>query len=93
MEPEAPRAVPPSWAQGRATFGGLVTALALRALREQTPPGRAVRSLLVSFVSPLAAERPVDIEVIALRYQNQTHLIAAAIDDDGDLAIHRFHCP
>jgi len=47
--------VPPSWGQGRATFGGLVGALALRPMLELVPPERWLRSLHITFVRPLAS--------------------------------------
>jgi acyl-CoA thioesterase len=42
------------WAQGRATFGGLVAGLMVRALERQLPAERALRSCLISFVGPTA---------------------------------------
>lgn len=41
------------WMQGRAAFGGVVTAAALRALREQVGPDRALRSFTASFMAPV----------------------------------------
>lgn len=45
--------LPGDWMQGRAGFGGLVGALALRSMRSCVPPARKVRSLLISFVGPV----------------------------------------
>ena len=45
--------LPADWMQGRAGFGGLVGALALKAMRPLVPPERKVRSLLISFVAPV----------------------------------------
>ena len=46
--------IPASWAQGRASFGGLVLAVALRAMRARVPADRETRSLLCAFVGPLS---------------------------------------
>jgi acyl-CoA thioesterase len=54
------------WAQGRAAFGGIVAALGLRALSERLPAERALRSLMVDFIAPVAPG-PVVIEARVLR--------------------------
>ena len=46
----------PDWMQGRAGFGGLVGALALKAMRSHVVPSRKVRSLLIAFVGPVGPE-------------------------------------
>ena len=46
----------PDWMQGRAGYGGLVGALALKAMRSHVPPASTVRSLLISFVGPVGPE-------------------------------------
>jgi acyl-CoA thioesterase len=43
------------WAQGRATFGGLVAAVGNEAMRRLVPTHRALRSLQTTFVGPAAA--------------------------------------
>jgi len=43
------------WSQGRATFGGLVTAVANEALRKLVPADRLLRSLQTTFVGPASA--------------------------------------
>ena len=43
--------------QGRAGYGERVGALALKAMRRHVPPARKVRSLLISFVGPVGAEK------------------------------------
>src|SRR5690349_21399446 len=48
-------AVPAEWAQGRATFGGLVAAIAVRPMLARVPAERWMRTLNVAFVAPLAA--------------------------------------
>jgi acyl-CoA thioesterase len=46
-----PLRVPGDWMQGRAGYGGLVGALALKAMRSQVPAERKVRSLLIAFLA------------------------------------------
>jgi len=48
-----PLDVPGDWMQGRAGYGGLVGALALKAMRARVPAERKVRSLLIAFVGPV----------------------------------------
>ncbi len=43
------------WLQGRSAFGGLQSALALRAMRELVPAGMPLRSLQTTFVAPVPA--------------------------------------
>ena len=56
-QPEGPDAwvgeVPPEWMQGRASFGGIVAAVGLRALRASLGDGRTPRSIYTSFFGPL----------------------------------------
>lgn len=47
--------LPEDWRQGRAIFGGLVAALAVRALRRQLAVDAPLRSLLVQFAGPVEA--------------------------------------
>src|SRR5688500_4058906 len=52
--------IPAGWGQGRATFGGLVAALAVRAARQRLPEPRPCRALVASFPGPVA---PGDVEL------------------------------
>ena len=45
--------LPDDWMQGRAGYGGLLGALALKSMRASVPAERKVRSLLVAFVGPV----------------------------------------
>lgn len=47
--------LPADWMQGRAGFGGLLGALALKSMRRHVPDQRKVRSLLIAFVGPVGA--------------------------------------
>lgn len=59
--------IPPSWAQGRAVFGGLMAAMVYERMRLKLADDRPVRSLAISFVSPAAADVPIRFEVEVLR--------------------------
>lgn len=53
------------WSQGRATFGGIVTALCNEAMRCLVPADRELRELDTTFVGPaLAGEVSIDAEVL-----------------------------
>lgn len=53
--------IPEKWGQGRATFGGMVAAAMFEKITAQVAEGRPVRSIMVSFVAPVA---PGEMEVI-----------------------------
>lgn len=59
--------IPASWAQGRATFGGLVTAAGVRLVRRLVHNARIVRSVDTQFLGPVKAEVPVVAETELLR--------------------------
>lgn len=59
--------IPAEWAQGRASFGGLVAALQYEAMRAKVSADRPVRSLAITFVGPVEPEVPVSFEVDVLR--------------------------
>ncbi|WP_281647119.1 thioesterase family protein [Parendozoicomonas sp. Alg238-R29] len=72
-----------NWTQGRACFGGIQAAFSLRAmamvLREDTP----LRSILVSFVAPIAVGE-IEIQVRKLRQgKNVTHMHAEIIQGNN----------
>lgn len=53
------------WSQGRATFGGMVAALANEAMRRLVPAERALRGLETTFVGPaLAGEVRIETEIL-----------------------------
>ncbi|WP_166251876.1 acyl-CoA thioesterase [Marinobacter salicampi] len=72
--------MPASWGQGRATFGGLVAALAFDRMEKAVAPGRPMRSMQVSFVGPVTADEEVVVDTRLLREgkavsQAQAHLL------------------
>lgn len=57
--------IPEQWGQGRATFGGLVVATLLSKIKPDVIKNRDIRSILVSFVAPVApGELNVAVEVL-----------------------------
>ena len=59
--------IPAQWAQGRASFGGLMAALQYEAMRAKVPADRPVRSLAITFVGPAEPDVPIRFEVEVLR--------------------------
>lgn len=77
--------IPATWAQGRASFGGLVAALAYEAMRAQVPEGRPVRSLAITFVGPVAPDVPVSFEAEVLREGKAVSQMALRAVQDGQV--------
>jgi acyl-CoA thioesterase len=76
--------IPPGWSQGRATFGGLVVALALQALRERVPVERRLRGLQTAFVGPLGPGE-VAIRVRELRHGGSASQLQAELSQAGEV--------
>jgi acyl-CoA thioesterase len=74
--------VPPSWAQGRASFGGLVAAIAVRPMLALVAPERWLRSVSVTFVGPLASA-PAECHTQVLREGKALTSIESRITQDG----------
>ncbi|WP_256625516.1 thioesterase family protein [Pseudomonas sp. LPB0260] len=89
--------IPQQWGQGRATFGGLLAACLFEKLKPQVAADRPVRSLLVSFVAPVAPG-PMEVRVKVLRagkaatqvqataYQNDQACVVMLASFGGDRA-------
>lgn len=77
--------IPPGWGQGRTVFGGLVAAVAVRALRQRVPEGRPLRGLQVAFVRPV---RPggVTIRFRELRHGGSASQLRAEVVQEGETA-------
>lgn len=58
--------IPENWGQGRATFGGMLAALMYQRIALQVAADRPVRSVMVSFVAPVAPGA-MDVRVQLLR--------------------------
>jgi acyl-CoA thioesterase len=74
--------VPSAWMQGRASFGGLVAAVMVRAMREHEPtlPLRAVH---IDFIGPLTASPATARAEVLRRGRSLTHLSARIDQDTG----------
>lgn len=94
--------VPPTWTQGRASFGGLVAALLYEGMRRQVGQDRLLRSFSISFVGPVAPDVPLRVEPRVLREgravsQVQAHgwqgdeVAAAALGSFGAARESRLH--
>ncbi|MCP8467320.1 thioesterase family protein [Pseudomonas sp. ZM23] len=83
----SPRSVviPTIWAQGRASFGGLVAAAAYEAMRAVTHDGRPVRSLAITFVGPVEVEVPVSFEAEALREGKSVSQVFCRVVQNGQV--------
>ncbi|RIA36091.1 acyl-CoA thioesterase II [Ectopseudomonas oleovorans] len=77
--------IPAEWGQGRASFGGLVAALAFEAMRAKVPQGRPVRSLAITFVGPVAAEVPVSFQAEVLREGKAVSQLCLRAVQDGQV--------
>jgi acyl-CoA thioesterase len=77
--------IPAEWAQGRASFGGLVAALVYEAMRANVPNGRPPRSLAVTFVGPVAPEVAVSFEVEVLREGKAVSQVLGRAVQDGQV--------
>lgn len=75
---------PEDWMQGRTVYGGLVSALALAAMRSHVPAERKIRSLMVSFVGPLTGE-PFEIQARPLRSGKSVTTTEARIVQNGQI--------
>lgn len=75
-------AFPEDWGQGRATFGGILGALSLRAMRGRIDPARRIRTVQVTFLGPVA---PVEAElrVRILREGRSVSFVEAEITQEG----------
>jgi acyl-CoA thioesterase len=77
--------IPSLWGQGRASFGGLVAALAFEAMRAKVPVGRPVRSLAITFVGPVAADVPVSFQAEVLREGKAVSQLCLRAVQDGQV--------
>ncbi|WP_029652976.1 acyl-CoA thioesterase [Marinobacter daepoensis] len=76
--------VSPDWRQGRASFGGLVTALVFEAMVAKVTDGRAMRALQVSFVGPVEAGVPFRVSAELLREGKAVSQVQGRITQGGE---------
>ncbi|HEV8239030.1 MAG TPA: thioesterase family protein [Thermoanaerobaculia bacterium] len=80
----ATAAIPPGWAQGRATFGGIVLGQALVAARRTLPEPRPCRSLVATFPAPIGVGE-VDIRLRELRHGRAVSSVQVEVAQGGEL--------
>ncbi len=77
------------WLQGRTCYGGLVSALAVQAMRDRAgahwPAQVSLRALQTSFVGPVSSG-PLDIAVTVLRQGRNVCQVQAQVQQDGQVA-------
>ena len=77
--------IPPEWMQGRTSYGGLSTALAVETARRFHPALPPLRSAAVSFIGPLAGE--VTVTARELRKGRNATWIAAEVSSDAGIGL------
>jgi acyl-CoA thioesterase len=78
--------IPPGWMQGRAIYGGVQVALAVRAMRGVIGPALPLRSLHATFVAPLHTGQ-VRLRTDMLRTgRSVSHVHCGLLLDDGAVA-------
>jgi acyl-CoA thioesterase len=77
------------WLQGRTTFGGLLSALVVQAMRDVCGSNWPLRALQTNFVGPIGAGR-FDVEVTLLRQGKNIRQVQARVtqtDGQGQVAV------
>lgn len=75
-----------NWSQGRAAFGGLSAAFAVTAMRKQLAKPQTIRSLMVSFIAPIAAGE-VSVDATILRQGKNVTQCSANVVSDGQVGL------
>lgn len=75
--------IPSTWAQGRATFGGLLAALVFNRMAQVVAEGRPMRAMQISFVGPVNPEVPIAIEAELLREGKAVSQVQGRIVQNG----------
>ncbi|MFO0685612.1 MAG: thioesterase family protein [Sandaracinus sp.] len=70
------------WAQGRGAYGGLVTAMLVRALEAEAPRGQSVTTITTAFTAP-ATEGPASIHVESVRAGRNVSTFRASLVREG----------
>ncbi len=76
--------IPSTWAQGRASFGGVIAALVFDRMAHVVAPGRPMRSMQVSFVGPVTPDEPATVESEILREGKAVSQVLGRIVQGGD---------
>jgi acyl-CoA thioesterase len=77
--------IPAQWAQGRASFGGLIAGLLHEAMAAKVGRERLVRSLAITFVGPAAPDTPISFEVEVLREGRAVSQVLGRAVQDGQV--------
>ncbi len=81
--------VPADWLQGRTSFGGLISVLAVQAMRDVAgsswPAAVRLRALQTSFIGPVG-QGPVEVEVNLLREGKSVRQVQALVRQQGQTA-------
>lgn len=64
--------LPDDWAQGRASFGGLIAGMLLAAMRRDVPMEHVLLSISCTFIGPIATGEPFTLETELLRSGKNT---------------------
>ncbi len=75
-----------NWSQGRSAFGGLSAAFAVTAMRKKLAQPRTIRSLMVSFIAPVAPGE-VSVEAKILRQGKNVTQCSASVISGGQIAL------
>lgn len=75
-----------NWSQGRAAFGGLSASFAVTAMRKQMKSPQTIRSLMVSFIAPIAAGE-VSVEARVLREGKNVTQCSASVLSEGNIGL------
>lgn len=81
--------IPGDWLQGRTSFGGLISTIAVQAMRDVAgaawPAAVKLRALQTSFIGPVT-EGPVDVAVTLLREGKNVRQVQALVLQQGQTA-------
>ncbi|WP_341708440.1 thioesterase family protein [Halopseudomonas sp.] len=88
QSPDASVTIPAEWAQGRASYGGLVAALVLRGMRAGLSDARPVRSLAITFVGPVQPGEAMQVQTEILREGRAvTQMLGRAVQNGQTMCI------
>lgn len=74
------------WSQGRSAFGGLSAAFAVTAMRKQLARPQTIRSLMVSFIAPIAPGE-ISVEAQILRQGKNVTQCSASVFSEGQVGL------
>ncbi len=75
-----------TWSQGRSAFGGLSAAFAVSAMRKQLAQPQTIRSLMVSFIAPIAPGE-ITVEAQILRQGKNVTQCDARVISEGQVGL------